>query len=88
MKFHIEERDCGLQIRVEELAGREQDVLEAVRECRKHSAWACPSGECVNIATIDAERSEGVVRLNLTPRPGAKLSGLAIQECLHYILSK
>jgi len=86
MKFHIEERDRELEIRIEELAGREDDVLEAVRECRRRSAWACPSGECVNFATIDAERSEGAVLLKLTPRPGEKLSGSAIQECLRYIL--
>lgn len=88
VRFHVEERDRGLEIRIEELAGREEDVLQAVRECRKHSAWACPSGECVNIASIDAERSHGTVLLHLTPRPGEKLSGAAIQECLRYILDQ
>jgi len=86
MQFHVEKQDGGLRIRIENLAGREHDVLEAVRECRKRSAWACPSGECVNIGTMDATADAGAVLLTLAARPGEELSGAAIEECLRYML--
>lgn len=85
MKIHVGRQDGGLSVRIENLAGREDAVLEAVRECRK-SAWACPSGECMNIGTMEALAEEGAVFLTLTPRPGAELSPTAIEECLHYML--
>lgn len=88
MKFHVEKQDRGLSIRIENLAGREDAVLEAVRECRRSSAWACPSGECMNIGTMDARAAEGAVFLTLTPRPGAELSASAIEECLRYMLGQ
>jgi len=87
MKFHVDRQDGGLNVRIENLAGREQAVLEAVRECRK-SAWACPSGECMNIGTMDSRAVEGTVFLTLTPRAGAELSATAIEECLRYMLSR
>jgi hypothetical protein len=88
MKFHVEKRGSGFRIRIDSLVGREQEVLEAIRECRKRSAWACPSGECVNIGTMDAKADEGAVLLTLAPRPGEELSEPAIEECLRYMLGQ
>jgi len=88
MRFHVEKRGSEFRIRIESLAGREHEVLEAIRECRKRSAWACPSGECVNIGTMDARADEGAVLLTLAPRPGEELSEPAIEECLRYMLAE
>ncbi len=92
MKLHVEKQDGGLRIRIEYLEGREHGALEAVRvleamaECRKRSSWACPSGECVNIGTMDAKADDGAVLLTLAPRAGEELSEPAIEECLRYML--
>lgn len=86
MKFSVEKRDGGLCIRIENLAGREHAVLDTLRECRKNSAWACPSGECVNIETMEARVTDGVVYLTVTPRSGAELSPTSIEECMRYML--
>ncbi len=88
MQFRFEEQDGALKVRVEGLTGREHDVLETVRACRKGSAWACPSGECINIEAMESQPGDGAVLLTLTPRPGAALSGSAIEECLRYILDR
>ena len=85
MKFHIEKQDTGLSIRIEEVAGQEQALVEAIRECRK-TAWACPSGECLNVETIGERVGQGCVYFTLTPRPGAVLDPAGIEQCLRYTL--
>ncbi len=87
MKYHIENNDTGLSIRIDEVAGQEQALLEAIRQCRQ-SAWACPSGECMNIGTMEEHTKDGSVFLTLTARPGAQLSAVAIKECLGYMLAQ
>jgi len=85
MKVHIEKAGAGLNVRIDDAAGREQLVLEKIRSCRQ-TAWACPSGECMNIATMQEHAGEGWVSLALVPRPGAELSAAGIEECLRYML--
>lgn len=85
MNVHIEKVGNGLSVRIEDVAGREHAVLERIRYCRR-TAWACPSGECMNIGTMEERSEAGRVSLNLTPRPGEELSGAGIEECLRYML--
>ena len=87
MKYHIESNDAGLSIRINEVAGQEQALLEAIRQCRQ-SAWACPSGECMNIGTMEGRTGDGSVFLTLTARPGVQLSAVGIEQCLGYMLSQ
>lgn len=85
MKYRIEKQDTGISIRIDDVAGQEQTVLETIRQCRQ-SAWACPSGECMNIGSMEERAGDGSVFLTLTPRPGAKVDPAGIEECLRYIL--
>lgn len=85
MKYHIEKTDSGLKVRIDDVAGQEQALVQAIRQCRQ-SAWACPSGECMNIGTMEERAENGSVLLLLTPRPGAQLNPSGIEECLHYTL--
>lgn len=85
MKYHIEKQKTGITVRIEGPAGDEKTLLEAVGQCRQ-SAWACPSGECLNIETMEARAAEGSVVLTLTPRAGVQLDLSAIEECLRYTL--
>jgi hypothetical protein len=85
MKFNIQNQGAGLTIRIEEVAGQEQTLVEAIRQCRK-SAWACPSGECMNAADIVEHVEQGSVVLTITPRPDAQLDPSGIEQCLRYML--
>ncbi len=85
MRFSVQEQDGGLSVRIEGVAGREQALLEAIRACRA-SAWACPSGECMNIAAIAERIENGSLILALTPRPAARLDARGIEQCLRYML--
>lgn len=85
MKYHVEKTDSGLKICIDEVAGQEQALVQAIRQCRQ-SAWACPSGECMNIGTMEERAENGSVLLLLTPQPGAQLNPSGIEECLRYTL--
>ncbi len=85
MKFHLEKRGAGLSVRIDDVAGLEQVIVEAIGRCRQ-SAWACPSGECVNIASLQQQAGQGSVTLLLAARPGAELDAAGIEQCLRYML--
>lgn len=85
MRFSVEERDGGLSVRIDGVAGREQALVDAIRACRT-SAWACPSGECMNIAEIGERIEQGTLVVALTPRPAARLDPRGIEQCLRYML--
>lgn len=85
MAFRIESTGTGLTVRIDEVAGRESRVLEKIRDCRK-TAWACPSGECMRIATMEESSGDGYVVLELTPRSDQPLSASGIEQCLRYML--
>lgn len=86
MKYHIEKQDNGITIRIDDIGGQEQKVLEAIRQCRRQSAWACPSAECQNIETMEERSGDGSVFLTLTPSLGTQLNLSGIEECLCYML--
>lgn len=87
MKYCIEKQGAGISIRIDDIAGEERTVLQAIRQCR-HSAWACQSGECLNIATMEEHTGDGSVILTLIPRPGGKINPSGIEACLRYMLHK
>ena len=87
MKIRVESNDAGVTVRIDGVAGQEQVFLDAVRRCRE-SAWACASGECMNIETMDARPEGASVLLTLTPRPGVRLSAAGIEQCLGYLLAQ
>lgn len=73
------------QVRIDDIAGDEKPIAEAVRKCRQ-SSWACPSGECRNIESIEERLEPGCVVLTITPRDGAQINYAGMEECLRYML--
>ena len=85
MKCSVQREGTGLRIRIDEVPGQEWALLEALRQCRQ-SAWACPSGACMNIGTMEGHSADGSVFLSLAPRPEAQLDPTGIEECMRYML--
>ena len=85
MKYRIMKQDNGLSVQIDDVSGQEPALLQQIRQCRQ-SAWACPSGECLNIGSIEERVEAGRVFLTLTARPGAQLNSSGIEECLGYML--
>lgn len=87
MRCTITERKGALDVRIEDVRGGERDVLDKIRACRA-SAWACPSGECMNIGAIDERAERDMVVLTLIPRGDRTLDRTGIAECLRYMLGQ
>jgi hypothetical protein len=87
MKYWIIERDGGFSVRIDDVRGQEQMLLDKIHRCRQ-SAWACPSGECRNIASIDEHVEAGSIVLTLAARPDTQLDRAGIRECLRYVLGQ
>lgn len=85
MKLQIERAATELKVCIDEVEGHELMLIERIRRCRQ-SAWACPSGECLKIGTMEDRVGEGRIFLTLIPRPGEQLSAAGIEECLRYML--
>ena len=86
MRCNVETRGNDVCVQIDGVSGHEEALLEGIRRCRQ-SAWACQSGECVNIGTMEERVEGGSMFLTLTPRPGAQLDPGGIETCLRYLLA-
>jgi hypothetical protein len=86
MKYRVEKQGDNISVQIDDVAGQEQVLLEAIRRCRQ-GAWACQSGECMNIGTMEERVERGSVFLTLIPRPGAQIDRAGIEICLRYMLA-
>lgn len=86
MKYRVEEDGARINVSIDDVAGREQVLLEAIRRCRE-GAWACQSGECLNIGAMEERVDDGSVSLTLLPRPGVQINSAGIAICLRYMLA-
>lgn len=87
MKYSLSKLDDGgIEVRIADIAGQEQQVLEAIRQCRQSSSWACPSGECRSIGDMDERMDNGSIVLTLSPRPDTRINLKGLEECMGYML--
>jgi hypothetical protein len=86
MKYHVEKRGEQVSVEINGVAGQEQAVIDGIRRCRQ-SAWACQSGECMNIGTMQERAQDGSVFLTLIPRPDAQINPVGIEICLRTLLA-
>ncbi|HXF67082.1 MAG TPA: hypothetical protein VNK67_10360 [Burkholderiales bacterium] len=87
MKYQIEKQGHNVLVRIDGVAGRERALIEMIQLCRR-SAWACQSGECRNVATIEDRAAGGSVFLTLVPRTGAQINPSGVEICLRYALAR
>ena len=87
MKYHIEQQGKDVVIRFEQLGNQAEAVVAAMGRCRQ-SAWACPSGECMKIASMETSGDGEALAVKLKPRGDSELSVASLGECLKYQLPK
>ena len=85
MNLRIERRATGLEVHFDDMSGQERALIDLIRRCRQ-SAWACASGECMNIESITENLKDGRAFLTLTARSGKELNPSGIEQCLRYML--
>ena len=83
MKYHISKNPDGLEIRVADLEGKEEQLVEAFRECQE-GRCSCPTQEYQKLGSLQVEQSNGEINLRLVSRHGTQFDQAEIEKCLEH----
>jgi hypothetical protein len=70
-----------------ELAGRQEELLEAFRECQE-GRCTCPTEEYRKVASVDVKAEEDRIAIRLESKPGERLDPSEINACLDHTMGK
>ena len=84
MRYSVEQQDDGIVVTIEDAAGREKGLLDAVHNCGKAVEKGC-TVECGKIGSLEqCQRNDSVV-LRLIPLPGQHLDASSVKRCLQLL---
>ena len=86
-KYEVKETAEGLDIRVAELAGQQEALLEAFTECQE-GRCTCPTDEYEKVEQMDVGATADEVSVRLTAKPGEHFDRDEIEACLDYTTSR
>jgi len=81
MKYRIDEKQNGIDIQLDEIAGKKEQLLESFAACRD-GRCACPTGEYRKLESLEIDETPGTITLHLKSKPGEKLETSEIIKCL------
>jgi hypothetical protein len=82
-RYRIEEKQSTVTIELVDVAGRQDQLMEAFGECQAGQC-SCPTSEYDKLASMEVEQDGDAIRLRLEPKPGESLDTSAIAACLDY----
>lgn len=82
-RYRIDDEDASVSIEVTDVAGQEQELLEAFGECQAGQC-SCPTDEYQKLASMDVQHTGDVIRIRLEPKAGQVLDTRQIAACLDY----
>ena len=80
-RYRIDDEDASVSIDVTDVAGQEQELLEAFGECQAGQC-SCPTDEYQKLASMDVQHTREVIRIRLEPKAGQVLDTRQIAACL------
>jgi len=83
MKYRIAENQNGLEIKVEDVKGKKEKLLQAFQECQE-GRCSCPTEEYKKLDTLEIDHSDESIQLRLRPKRGVKVDKTEINRCLEY----
>jgi hypothetical protein len=72
-RYRIDDEDASVSIEVTDVAGQEQELLEAFGECQAGQC-SCPTDEYQKLASMDVQHTGDVIRIRLEPTAGQVLN--------------
>ena len=82
-RYRITEEKCAVSIEVTEVGGRQDQLMEAFRECQAGQC-SCPTNEYEKLESMEVQQHEDKVRLRLEAKPGEQFNTSEIAACLDY----
>jgi hypothetical protein len=86
-RYRIEETPDGVGIRVTEVSGNKQELLEAFGECQSGNC-TCPTDEYEKVADMEIAAAGDEISLRLRAKPGTRFDPSRISACLAYTTSR
>ena len=83
MKHEISKNAEGLDIKISGAEGKEQELLEAFRECQE-GRCSCPTDEYRKLDALRIEATDAGISLRLKSKAGTQLDQAEIERCLEY----
>ena len=82
-----EEAPAAVSIELEEVAGQQQELLEAFRECQE-GRCTCPTEEYRKVESMDVSADQDRIAIRLESKPGERLNSREIDACLQHTVGK
>jgi hypothetical protein len=86
-RYGIDEDEAAVSIELTELAGRQEELLEAFRECQE-GRCTCPTEEYRKVASMDVNADEDRIAIRLESKLGERLDSSEINACLEHTVGK
>ena len=86
-RYRVDEDEGAVSIELTDLAGRQDELLEAFRECQE-GRCTCPTDEYRKVASMDVNADEDRIAIRLTSKPGERLDSSQIDTCLDHTVGK
>ena len=86
-RYRIDEDEAAVSIELTDLAGRQEQLLEAFRECQE-GRCTCPTDEYRKVASMDVDADRDRIAIRLASKPGQRLDSSEIDACLDHTVGK
>ena len=83
MKYKVDENDAGLAIRIKDVKGKKEKLLQAFQECQE-GRCSCPTEEYKKLDSLKIEHGDETIELHLIAKQGARIDKAEINKCLDY----
>jgi hypothetical protein len=81
MRYRINEKSHGIDIRINDLKGGKERVLKTFANCQSGQC-TCKSGQYNNIESIEIEEGDDEVNLRLNFKKNSKVDARVVRRCL------
>jgi hypothetical protein len=86
-RYRIHEDEAAVSIELTDLAGRQEELLEAFRECQE-GRCTCPTEEYRKVGSMAVRADEDRIAIRLSSKPGQRLDSSEIDACLDHTMGK
>ncbi|MBI2312436.1 MAG: hypothetical protein HYU77_08040 [Betaproteobacteria bacterium] len=87
MKYRISNHKTRISIRIEDVSGCNEEVLDSLRNCQQGNC-SCPTAEYGKLRGIQVVANGDGVSITLESSSGEQLDAAAIEKCLQYTLKR
>ena len=86
-EYQIREKGTAVSIKVTEVAGKQEELLQAFGECQTGQC-SCPTDQYEKVAGMELDSDEEQITIQLQPVKGERFDTGQIAACLDYTITQ